>query len=213
VDSQLATQQLVSRAKAGSCEAVEELCRRYQQRVLAAVRLRLGKGLRRKLESGDVAQEAMMDAFRGIKAFDFRTEGAFLKYVNKIVENRIRDAAQYWNAQRRDVGREHALNAPERDQDGSDRFDGLKDDAVVSPSRVVSLREDLAQLEEAMDLLGQNEQEQQELLIAVKLEGRTYPELSDELGISVDAVRMRVRRAMESLIKLFRQSEAHQVDP
>lgn len=203
---ELATQNLVSQAKAGSSKAVEELCRRYQQRVLAAVRLRIGKGLRRKVESWDIVQEAMIDAFKGIDAFDFRTEGAFLKYVNKIVENRIRDAAQHWKAKRRDVDREMRYDAPAK-QDEAPRFDGLADNAALSPSRVISTQEDLALLEQAMDLLGQDDPVQQELIIAMNLEGRTYSELSEELGISVDAVRMRSRRAMESLAKIFRRLE------
>ena len=72
------TQMLVSQAQGGSSDAINELCRRYQQRVLAAVRMRLGEGLRRKVESWDIVQEAMVHAFQGIKAFEFHTEGAFL---------------------------------------------------------------------------------------------------------------------------------------
>ncbi len=134
------------------------------------------------------------------------SKSASPKYVNKIVENRIRDAAQHWKAKRRDVGREIKLNAPDN-QDELPRFDGLADDAILSPSRVMSTQEDLTRLEKAMDLLGQDDPGQQELIIAVKLEGRTYAELSEELDISVDAVRMRTRRAMESLTTLFRRME------
>lgn len=150
MSDELTTQVLVSRAKAGSDAAVEALCRRYQQRVLAAVRLRLGTGLRCKVESWDITQEAMIDAFRGIGAFDFRTEGAFLKYVNQIVENRIRDAAQHWKAQRRAVDREQPLDAGSGHSNESPAA-RLKDSTAATPSRVVSLREDLALSEKAMD--------------------------------------------------------------
>lgn len=202
----LATQNLVSQAKAGSKQAVEELCRRYEQRILAAVRLRIGRGLRRKLESWDIAQDAMIDAFKGIDDFEFRTEGAFLKYINKIVENRIRDAAEYWKTKRRDLDREMGMDAPFYDG-GEPAIYGVADIAAPTPSMIVSNKENLAILEQAMHLLGQEEPTQQELIIAVKLEGRTYAELSEELGVSVDAVRMRTNRAMESLGLIFRRLE------
>ena len=207
MENELLTQVLVSQAKAGSQEATEELCRRYQQRVLAAVRFRIGKGLRRKVESWDIAQEAMIDAFKGINAFDFRTEGAFLKYVNQIVENRIRDAAQHWNAQRRDVNREVRMDPGGAKKEDSPKFTGLQDDEMQSPSQIVSMYEDLERLEQAMDLLGEEDPSQREILIALQLEGRSYAELSEELAISVDAVRMRKRRAMETLVRIFQQLE------
>lgn len=206
MSDELATQVLVSQAKAGSSQAVEELCRRYQHRILAAVRLRLGRGLRRKVESWDIVQDAMIDAFRRIEAFDFRTEGAFLKYVNKIVENRIRDAAQRWGAQRRDIDRELPLGGG--DQSADSPVARIADPGLVTPSKMASLNEDLTQLERALDQLGDDGNEQRELIIAVKLEGRTYSELAAELGISEDAVRMRVNRAMESLTSLFRRLES-----
>jgi DNA-directed RNA polymerase specialized sigma24 family protein len=46
------------------------------------------------------------------------------------------------------------------------------------------------------------------LIIAVKLQSRTYQELADETGKSPDAVRMQVNRAMDSLIIEFQRLEA-----
>jgi RNA polymerase sigma-70 factor (subfamily 1) len=205
---ELTTQVLVAQAKEGSNEAIEALCRRYQQRVLAAVRLRLGTGLRRKVESWDLVQEAMIDAFQRIRAFDFHTEGAFLRYVNQIVENRIRDAADHWEAQRRDVAKERPL-AVERGTDGESPAFQLADSTAATPSRVIGLQEDLAILEQAMDILGERSPDQKELLIAVKLECCTYSELASQMGISEDAVRMRTNRALDSLSAIYRRLVGH----
>ncbi|MAT67952.1 MAG: hypothetical protein CMJ58_00330 [Planctomycetaceae bacterium] len=199
----LATQTLLSQAQGGSNEAREELFRRYQQRVLAAVRMRLGQRLRRKIESWDIVQEAMADAFQRIDAFEFRTEGAFLKLVNQIVENRIRDAAGHWGAQRRCLDRETPLDAD--GSRGNAPINWVAETDAPTPSKIAALNEDLSQLEQAMDQLGEGSEEQRDLLIAVKLEGRTYRELATELGISEDAVRMRVNRAMDSLTAIFRR--------
>ena len=89
------TQILIQQVQQGNQKALEELCNRYYTRVLAAVRIRLGRKLRSKVESWDIVQDVMVDALRTIGSFEFRTEGAFLKYLNQVVRNRIRDEADY----------------------------------------------------------------------------------------------------------------------
>ena len=58
-----------------------------------------------------------------------------------------------------------------------------------------------------MELLGAESIEQRELIIAVKMEGRTYHELASEAGVSGDAIRMRLRRALDSLTTIYRRLE------
>ena len=98
------TKVLVAEAQQGDRPALNELCDRYVSRVLVAVRARLGDGLRRKVESWDVVQEVMIDAIGNLNEFTFRTEGAFLNYLNRVVENRIRDEADRWAAQKSPAG-------------------------------------------------------------------------------------------------------------
>lgn len=193
----------MSRVQAGETSAAEELCRRYQDRVFAAVRIRLGQGLRRKLESCDIVQEAMIGAIRGMDAFEHRSEGAFLGYVNQIVENRIRDAAKHWNAQRRDLEKEVALASGGMSAGPAEGR--VVDPHVATPSKIACFNEDLARLEQAMDRLEEESTEQRELIIAVQLEGRTYRELAEQYEISSDAVRMRVNRALDRLESIFRE--------
>ena len=67
---------------------------------------------------------------------------------------------------------------------------------LPTASRVMMLSEDMLRLEQALDHLPA---ETRELIIAVKLEGRTYQELADETGKTSDAVRMQANRAMDAL--------------
>ena len=83
-DLEATTQVLLEDAQAGNRDALNELMRRYLPRVHAVVRIRLGDFLRQKVESWDVVQEVMQEAFSGVSAFEYRTEGAFLKYLNKM---------------------------------------------------------------------------------------------------------------------------------
>jgi RNA polymerase sigma-70 factor (ECF subfamily) len=199
------TKMLVSRIQAGDEKAREALCRRYQERVLAAVRIRLGAGLRRKCESMDIVQEAMADAFRNdLKSFEFESEGAFLRFLNQVVENNIRDEARKWAAQKRDQAREADLASPGSDGEDVDRMGEIAG-GDQSPSGIIGLAEDLSLLEEAMDLLGDQSDEYRELIIATKIEGLTYVELADQGETSPDAIRMKTTRAMEALAKIFQQ--------
>ena len=197
----IATQILIGRIQQGDRAALDELCRRYQQRVLAAVRVRLGGELRRKIESWDIVQEVMIEAFRKLDGSDFRSEGKFLNYLNRIVENRIRDEADRQHAQRRDLRREISLDAPCSPND--DKPLDVPGGSSGTPSQLVILGEDLARLERALDLLAAKSADYRELVVAVQYEGQTFVELAADRGTTPDAVRMRFNRAMAALTKIY----------
>jgi RNA polymerase sigma-70 factor, ECF subfamily len=198
----LTTQVLIDRVQHGDEAALNALCTRYQERVLRAVRIRLGAKLRAKLQSSDVVQDVMKKAVEGIDRFEFRTEGAFMKHLNVLVEHRIRDQNDYWNAQRRNPGREIPLG-PRSSGDGNPLIEPEARPAP-GPSSLLILAEDLERMERAMDLLSP---EQRELLVAVKLEGRTYGELAEEHGTTDDAIRMKAKRAEMKLAAIYHELE------
>ncbi|HUY36467.1 MAG TPA: sigma-70 family RNA polymerase sigma factor [Pirellulales bacterium] len=202
----LTTQVLIEQVQAGDSAALNVLCDRYLMRVLAAVRIRLGAKLRRKVESGDIVQEVMLEALGKISSFDFRTEGAFLKYLNRVVENRIRDEADRWQAGCRDVNLEVSLDPP-RSSGSANPLD-IPGAATPTPSKLLSLEEDLARLEVAMDRLGDESEEYRELIVAVKIEGQNYAELAEQRGKTPDAIRMKVRRAQAALARIYKELDA-----
>lgn len=59
-----------------------------------------------------------------------------------------------------------------------------------------------------MDRLGAESDEYRELIVAVKLEGRSYAELADERGATPDAIRMKVQRAQAALTRIYKQLDA-----
>jgi len=201
---QTATQALLQRVQTGDQAALNELYNRYLMRVLAAVRARLGAELRGKLESWDVVQDALLASLKNVQSFDQSSEGAFLNWLAKVVENRIRDQLDYFRAEKRD----HRLEKPmaaSRSAESSVPLDIPERGCVPTPSQALMLSEDLARLERAMDQLPE---ESRELIVAVKIEGRTYHEIAQGSGKSPDAVRMQVNRALLALTKAFRALEA-----
>jgi len=201
-----ATQVLIKGIQAGDQEAHDQLCQRYMARVYSAVRLRLGNKLRAKLQSCDIVQDVMLDVLKGAENFECRSEGAFLNWVNKAVENRIRDKADRWNAQKRDQNRETSLQK-ERSPGDSTPLDIPGDDRAQTPSMIAVRQEELELLEQAMDTLMDISDEYHSLIIAVKIEGQTYGEIAEATGKSADAVRMQVNRAQMELAKIYRRIE------
>ncbi len=150
-----------------------------------------------------VVQDVMIEALRRVKAVDFASEGDFMKYLNQVVLNRIRDQADHWKAQKRDVGKEVPLEN-DRSLRSGNPLDTIGISSGLTPSKIVSRQEELALLERAMDRLGEQSEEYSELIVAVKLEERTYGEIAAETGSTPDAVRMRVNRAEAALAKIYK---------
>lgn len=195
------TQVLLIRFRDGDASALNELYDRHIPRILAAVRARLGAELRHKVESWDIVQDAMLASLKNVGSFEYQSDGAFLKWLAQIVENRIRDQLDFNHAGRRD----HRLETPLENPHSPGRcapLDIPDKTGLRTPSQILMLGEDLARLETAMDRLPV---ETRELIIAVKLEGRTFKEMADDAGKTPDAVRMQVNRAMEELAKVFKQ--------
>ena len=193
----LETIHLIQIARSGDKNALDDLFRRYGDRLLAIIRMRLGRKLRARMESVDILQEAMAAGVRGIQYVDFASEGAFLHWMTKVCENRIRDLADHLQAQKRDVNRETPL---EQMLPKTDTVFGPIAELCHknTPSLVAVKRENVIMLEEAIDKLPV---EQKEAIILVRYEGLSYAEAGKKLQRSSDAVRMLVARAIVSLGK------------
>ncbi|MFH0983016.1 MAG: sigma-70 family RNA polymerase sigma factor [Planctomycetota bacterium] len=189
------TIQLLQRARQGDKEALGRLYARYGERLRTIVRLRLGPRLRLKLESCDVVQEALLASLRQVDQAQFASSGAFLRWLSKLAENRIRDEAERYAAQKRDAARETPL---EIRLPATDSVAGPIADLATftTPSQVAARAEDLRRLETAIDALPED---QKEALLLVRYEGMSLAEAGEHLRRSPDAVRMLIARALARL--------------
>lgn len=191
------TVHLLARFRDGERAALNELFSRYYERVLAVVCLRLGPKLRAKVEAQDVVQEVFMNSLQGLGNFVYRSEGDFFHWLCKMVENRIRDQADYFAAQKRDMGREVPL-WPRRPSAES-LYGPLRELATTtSPATRAAQAESARRLQAAIDALPSL---QREALILVRYEGLSLAEAGAHLDRSGDALRMLVARAIVSLGK------------
>ena len=193
------TRQLVALAKGGDESAVDQLCRVYTERVRWMVRLRMGKELRRKLDSMDVVQDVLIHALGGITDFTYDNEGDFVRWLSRIAENALRDNWDRFHAEKRDIRKEIPLdNGGRRSGSGPSGIPGPV--ATTTPSVIMSRKEDLTRLEKAIDVL---KPEYKEVIVLTKIEGLGYQEIADRVGKSSEAVRKLVSRAMTVLINAF----------
>ena len=104
------TADLLARARAGSPEALNIVYQRVSARLLAYVRLRMGRDLRSRLESRDILQAALLKSFEKIGDFRGTETRSLMAWLARIAEHEIRDSVDHLHRQRRDAARETPLD-------------------------------------------------------------------------------------------------------
>src|SRR5262245_42320603 len=97
---------LLLRAKAGSPDALNTLYERCGGRLLAYIRLRMGRELRSRLESRDVLQSTLLKSVEHFDEFRGSRTPSLMAWLSAIAEREIRDRADFDRRQRRDAARE-----------------------------------------------------------------------------------------------------------
>lgn len=191
---------LVRQVQKGDRQALDALFKRYAARVLQIVRCRLGVGLRARLESQDIVQEAFLRALKDFQKFEIRHEGAFLHWISKLVTNVIRDRNDYFHAQKRAMSKDQPLSQARADASHATADIPGPD---KTPSQFLVLDEDFQRLLAAMDLLNADSRE---AVVQRDLEGLSFAEIGELLGRSDDAARMLYARAKARLAGLMQDS-------
>ena len=191
------TLDLLQRAQGGDREALERLFTRYYPRVLPIIRVRIGRQLRARLESGDILQDTFIAALRSFDRFEVRDEAAFLNWLARIAEHQIQDAADFFGAQKRNVAREVPLD-PSTDGSPSGRE---PHDAAPAPFEQVHQREQASGVEKALEGLSED---YRELILWRDFMGASWAVIAEETKRpSPDAARMMYGKAIVELTRLM----------
>jgi len=180
------TTTLLRDAKAGSREALEALYGRSAPRLLAFIRLRLGLTLRAHLESHDILQATLLRSFERLPQLEAEGGDRLMAWLMRIAENEIRDRADYFHRQRRDVARDVPLD---------DLRGNIAADIRSMSSRLV-LTEEAARLERALEQLSDAHRE---VILLRTFEELSFRDIGQRLGKSEDACRMQLARALAAL--------------
>lgn len=177
---------LLRAARGGSPEALGELYARCGTRLLAFIRLRMGRDLRLRVESRDILQATLLKSFQRIQQFEGDDGATLMGWLVRIAENEIRDQVDYQHRQRRNVAAGVPIDAGGIDVPAS----------VRSALSAAVLNEEAERLGAALETL---DPDHREVIVLRKLEELSFKDVAARMGRSEDACRMLLARAMVAL--------------
>ena len=192
------TAALLVLARQGDGRALDRLAERYRLLLLRWAHGRIPASARTTVETADLVQSTLMNAFRRIDRFEDRHEGAFLAYLRQILLNKIRDHAK------------RERRRPRHEEIHED----LVDSGARSPLDEMIGKEGVARYEEALAALPGRHREA--IILRMEL-GLRYREVAEALGApSVNAARLLVARSLVRLAAAIRddgQTEGKELMP
>lgn len=171
----------VERARRGETDAFDELVRRYSDRLVNYIRAMLWQ----QADAEDVAQEAFLRAYRGIKSF--RGQSSFRTWLYQIATN---------------AARTHAVRRKGRLEDPAGFF--AEED---EPGRVAVSTDDVEAgvvLRDRIDrALAQLPEDQRQAVVLRDVEGLEYREIAEMLKIPIGTVESRIFRGRQRLREIL----------
>jgi len=169
---------IVERARSGDREAFGTLVRKYQQRVYMTAYRMMGS----HADADDVAQEAFVRAFRGLKGFNAQSD--FFTWLYRIVVNVALNHLR--RPQRKRMVSVDEVKLP------------LKDQAVAAddPRRALELKQMVLDIGHALDGLPDT---LRATVVLVLFEGMPYRDAAEILECSEGTVAWRVHEARRKL--------------
>jgi RNA polymerase sigma-70 factor, ECF subfamily len=187
-----ASADLVKRAQAGAADALDLMYERCAARLLAFIRLRMGRELRARLESRDILQATLLKSLEHLPDFHGTHGGSLMAWLAKIAEHEIRDRVDYQKRDRRDLAREIRLET---------------DPSIPAVARSALtqaiMTEEAERLEAALDELPPA---YREIILLRKFQELSFADIGRRLGKSEDACRMLLARALTALTLALAES-------
>ncbi|MHC4922649.1 MAG: RNA polymerase sigma factor, partial [Planctomycetota bacterium] len=101
--------ELLRRAGTGDNDAAGQIARRYEGELRRYVSRRLGDKLRSRVDTEDLLQSTFFVAMKHLNGLQYEDEGSFKAWLRAVAENKIRMAARFHGAARRDHRMDHPL--------------------------------------------------------------------------------------------------------
>jgi RNA polymerase sigma factor (sigma-70 family) len=171
----------------GDQEGLNALVERHIPWIRAHVSRRLGPLLRKKGDTCDYVQDAMIQFLQYGPRIHLSDENHFRALLARIIENTLRKKHDWYTARRREIARERPLP--------SDTILCLDPQQVHvrTPSQSAGGHEEEAWIRLGMELL---DPEDCEVLVLRQWDNLSFAEVGEHLGISTEAARKRNNRAV-----------------
>jgi len=179
---------IIAQVRQGDERAVAELVRRYEHTVLRSVRSRLGKSMRRTLDSMDLVQSVHRSLIIGLKneRFQVTSSAQLIALAAVMVQRKV---ARHWRSLKR---------LPTTD------LEDTPDDGAMPLAQIANAEPSPAETASASDLLEQFLSQLDDFdrrLVRLRLDGHSSVETATILGRDSAFIRMRWARLRQKLRK------------
>jgi RNA polymerase sigma-70 factor (ECF subfamily) len=157
-------------------------------------RARLDPRLAAKLDPSDVVQQTLLEAHKEQDAFRGGTRGELAAWLRQILARNLANALRDFRRDKRDVGRERALDAVIADS--SARVEAWLAAEQSSPSDRAEQQEDAARLAAALERLPEA---QREVVVLRHLHGWSLHDIARHVGRSRSAVAGLLHRGLQQV--------------
>jgi RNA polymerase sigma-70 factor (ECF subfamily) len=177
---------LLSRARNGDEAAMEQIARTYESDIRIAARVHLGPALRPYLDSIDLVQSVHRSLLVGLRneKFELSNLGSLIALAVKMVRRKV---AHQWRRHRRQMR-----------LTGTDSADHPAD-VLASLSRRHTNPAAAVEVREALNRLWQELDADDRRLLELRMQGYTTAETAGEMGVSPEALRVRLHRLRKRL--------------
>ena len=180
---------LIKRAAEGDREAFGELVRLYERLVYNTVKARVGN----ETDALDISQDTFIKIWRSVGKY--RGDCRFATWVYRICVNTCIDFLRHSKFTVTEAYPTYT------DKDGDENYAELADESTTSdPQRAAERNETSVMVRRAISMLPN---EQREVIILRDLEGYSYDDISDMLGLEIGTVKSRINRARLKLRELL----------
>src|SRR5215831_2083512 len=176
----------VMRLQANEDAAYDELVRMYSTSIFHVAYRMLGDSA----EASDVVQEIFLKVFRNIGGF--KGEAALKTWIFRIAFSEILNRLRWWKRRHR-----FATVSLDEQPNGVPTSETVPD-AGPTPEEVLQCKEREGAIQQA---LGKLSHEHRSIIVLRDIEGFSYNEIADVLGISIGTVKSRLARARADLKK------------
>jgi RNA polymerase sigma-70 factor (ECF subfamily) len=187
--------QRLSAARAGCREALGQALQACRGYLLLVAQRELGPELQAKGGASDLVQQTLVDAVRDFAQFQGQTEAELLQWLRRLLLNNLADfVRKYRQTDKRRVEREVPL------QGGDESAPPGADLAatVPTPSKAAIAQEQAAALRR---VLGRLPEDYRRVIELRYQEERSFDEIGAALGLSANAARKLLLRAVERVSK------------
>lgn len=183
--------QFIERLRAGEAAAFNRLVEERSGDIYALL-FRLTED---REEARDLTQETFLQAYRHLA--QFRGDADLRTWLYRIAVNQARNRWRWWRRRRRDVT--VSLDAPDGGGEGAPALASrVGDPSASDPEQQTLSRERERTLLRALNTLSRS---YREVVVLRDIEGLSYEEVAQALGISVGTVKSRLSRGRTELRK------------